>query len=242
MHAVDDLDFEKVVARAERTALVVTAGDRAIADSPRVSAFQAAACLGDEQVVVGTVAQVDDVRRPFRHEPRQLALVELVLPALADAGGNVAKELLDQRPDPILDVAPFEVGAQQAHAAVDVISDAARRNDAPFLGVGRSHAADAEAVPPVNVGHGQAGLLDAGQGRHVDHLFGPLVVLDLLDQLVVGEDDAVDPHVSAVALGNPPLTRAGRLERPAISFRLAHCVLRENPTSDRQAMSCPLES
>ena len=48
-HAVDDLDFEEVVARAERAALVVTAGDRAIADAAGIGAFQAAARLGDQQ-------------------------------------------------------------------------------------------------------------------------------------------------------------------------------------------------
>ena len=147
-----------------------------------------------------------------------LAFVELIAPALADAGGDIAEELIDERPDPILDVAPLEVGAQEPHAAIDVVADAARGDHAPFLGVGRGHAADAKAIAPVNVGHGQAGLLDAGQGRHVDDLLGPLVLLDLLDQLVVGEDDAVDPHVGAIALGNPPLAGAGRLERTLVSF------------------------
>ena len=48
------------------------------------------------------------------------------------------------------------------------------------------------------------------------------------------------PHVRAVTLGNPPLTRAGRLERSAISFRLAHCVLREHPDSIRDDKSVTL--
>ena len=114
-HAVDDLDFEEVVARAERAALVEAASDCPIADAARVSAIQAAAGLGDEQVMVGTKSQVDDVRRPFGHETGELGLVELILPALTDAGGNVTKELLDQRPDPILDVAQLEVrGAADA--------------------------------------------------------------------------------------------------------------------------------
>ena len=133
------------------------------------------------------------------------------MPALADAGGNITEELIDQRPDPILDVAPFEAGAQEPHAAVDVIADAAGRDDAAFLGVGGSHSADAKAVAPVDVGHGQAGLLNAGQGRHVGDLLGTLIVLDLLDQLVVGEDDAVDAHVGAVAF------RIRHWHRPASS-------------------------
>ena len=114
---------------------------------------------------------------------------------------------------------------KQTHAAVDVISDTAGRDDAAFLGVSGSHAANTEAVTPVDIGHGQAGLLDAGQGRHIDNLLRPLVVLDLLDQPVIGEDDAVNAHVGAVTLGNSPLTHAGPLKRPTVSLRLTHCVL-----------------
>ena len=132
-------------------------------------------------------------------------LSNLITPALADAGGDIAEELVDQRPDPILDVGPLKARAQESNAAIDVISDAARGDHAPFFRVGGGHAADAEAVAPVDVGHGQAGLLDSRQGCHVDDLLGPLVVLDLLDQLVVGEDDAVDAHIGAIALGNSPL-------------------------------------
>ena len=105
-HAVDDLDFEKMIAGAERAALVVTASDRPIADAARVRTVQAAAGFGDEQVSLGTISQVDDVLRPFRHQPGQLGLVELVLAALTDAGGNVPEKLFDERPDPVLDVAP----------------------------------------------------------------------------------------------------------------------------------------
>ena len=54
---------------------------------------------------------------------------------------------------------------------------------------------------------------------------GPWSFLICSIKRVVGEDDAVDPHVGAVALGDPPLARAGRLERSAISSCLAHRML-----------------
>src|SRR6185312_5897350 len=73
-----------------------------------------------------------------------------------------------------------------------------------------------------DVRHGEAGHLDARQRGHVRHLLGTLVLLDLLDQGVVGEDDAVDFHVRPVALGNAPLTRADRLQRPGVSALLGH--------------------
>ena len=51
---------------------------------------------------------------------------------------------------------------------------------------------------------------------------GAWSLLDLLDQLLVGEDEAVDAHVRPVALGDSPLKRPGRLEGPAISTGIAH--------------------
>ena len=111
-HAVDNLNFKKVIAGSERPALVGAACDRAIADPAGIGAFETATCLGDEQVVVRPIAQIDDVRSPFRHQRGQLALVELIAPALADACGNIPEKLLDQRLDPILDVAPLEARAQ----------------------------------------------------------------------------------------------------------------------------------
>ncbi len=222
VHAVDDLDFEKVIARAERAALVVTAGERPVAHAARVGTLEAAAGLGDEQVAVGTISQVDDVRGPFGHQLSELGLVERVTSALTDPRRNLSEELLDQRPDAVLHVAPFEVRAQQTDTAVDVIADTAGGDDAAFLRISRRHAADAEAVAPVDIGHGQAGLLNAGQGGHVGDLLGPLVALDLLDELIVGEDDSINAHVRPVALGNSPLKRPGRLEGPAISTGIAH--------------------
>ena len=78
----------------------------------------------------------------------------------ADARGHVAEQILDQRAQMRLDLAVEEVDAHQADAAVDVVADAAGRNDAAFVRIGGADAADAEAVAPVDVRHGQAG--DAG--------------------------------------------------------------------------------
>ena len=64
-HAVDNLDFEEVVAGAERAALVETARDRAIADPTGIGAVQAAAGLGDEQVMVRPIAQVRRRKTPL---------------------------------------------------------------------------------------------------------------------------------------------------------------------------------
>lgn len=58
------------------------------------------------------------------------------------------------------DVGFCEVGAQEAHAAVDVKPDAAGRDDGVGLGrVKGGHVADGEAVAGVQVGHGHGHLV-----------------------------------------------------------------------------------
>ena len=88
----------------------------------------------------------------------------------------------------------------------------------PFGRIGGRHAADAEAVAPVDVGHGQAGHLDARQKGDVGHLFRRLVVADLLDQPLVGEDSPFDPHPDLVALRNPPAALVDLFERSAVAL------------------------
>ena len=221
-HPIDHLDLEEMVPRAERPALVGPADDGAIAHAPRISARQPALGLGEGEVAIGPESLLDHVRHTLLHQLDQLGLVENEPPALAHAGGDIAEELVHQGPDLVLDVAPLEVGPEQSDAAVDVVADAPRRDHPALLRVRRGHAANAKAVAPVNIRHGQAGLLDSRQGRHVHDLLGPLVLLDLFDELIVGEDQAIDPHVLAVAHGDLPLARPHLLEGAGVSSALGH--------------------
>jgi hypothetical protein len=64
-----------------------------------------------------------------------------------------------------------QVGAQEAHAAVDVEADAARRHDGRRVPhVEGGHVADGEAVAAVHVGHGHGLFDNARQRRHVGDL------------------------------------------------------------------------
>ena len=127
-------------------------------------------------------------------------------------------EFLDAR----LDVGGRQVRPDEADAAVDVVADAAGRDDAALRRVGGRHAADRKPVAPVDVGHGQAGPLDAGERGHVGHLLGGVVVADLLDQRGVGVDDAVDPHAGLVGAGNPISIAADIFERPVKGLADGH--------------------
>src|SRR5262249_33805313 len=104
----------------------------------------------------------------------------------------------------------------QAHAAVDVVADTAGRNDTSLVRVSGADSADREPVAPVNVGHRQAGNLDAGEEGNVGDLVGGLVTLYLLDHLVAGIDEPVDAHPGLIRLRNAPAALADALERTAV--------------------------
>ena len=53
-----------------------------------------------------------------------------------------------------------------------------------------------------------------GQERDVGDLLGRLIAADLIDHLLVGVDQSVDPHARLVALGNPPGRCVDLFQRP----------------------------
>ena len=128
---------------------------------------------------------------------------------------------------------------QQAHAAVDVVADPARRDDA-VGGLGRRKPADREAVALVDVRHRHRRLDDAGQRGDVLELLQRAVVADRVEDLAIGEHARAGTRMSA-ALG------AGISHRVSSSCRAPSSPLRRgNQTSSttvarqtRRAPSCP---
>jgi hypothetical protein len=82
---------------------------------------------------------------------------------------------------------------QQAHAAVDVVPNAAGRDHPVGLGSG-GHATDREAVALVDVGHGQRCVDDPGQRGHVGQLLQRAIAADRRQQLLIGEHARRHPH------------------------------------------------
>jgi hypothetical protein len=156
--------------------------------------------------------------RTFAQKARHLLALERIASRSANAGRHVAKELIDKLLEMPFDFAIVEVGTHEANAAVDVVADAPRRDDASFIGIGGADAADAEAVAPVDIGHGEAGVLDAGQKRDVGNLLGGLIELELFKQPLVGEDEAVHAHAGLVALRNAVAARIDFFERTVECF------------------------
>src|SRR5262249_347485 len=115
--------------------------------------------------------------------------------------------------------------------AVDIVAHPPRRYYPSLVRVSRAHPADAEAVAPVDVGHGQAGVLDAGQERHLGHLLGRLGLLDLLQQALVREDQAVHAHALLVTFRDAPAALVHLLQRAVVGvFR--HGSLRLSDVHD----------
>ena len=115
-----------------------------------------------------------------------------------------------------LHILVIEIGAHEPNAAVDVVAYSARRDHSAFIGIGGTHAADAEAIAPVDVGHGQAGVLDAGQKGDVGDLLRRLVLFELGHQRFAGEDQPVHAHALLVALGDAPAGLVNPLERSPV--------------------------
>ena len=113
----------------------------------------------------------------------------------AHSGGNIPEELSQQVPDAVLDVLPPKAGAQESHTAVNVVSHSAG-GDNTVIGIHGGHTADGEAVPPVDIRHGQGILHDPRQMSHIPHLFYARVSLDGGDELSAGVDPPRHPHTA----------------------------------------------
>jgi len=89
-----------------------------------------------------------------------------------DALKNRVHQIFKFRADFLFD----KGGCCQAYAAVNIITDTTRRDDARFPVKG-GNAANGESVPPVHIRHGQRRLHNARKGRHIGHLLERFILL-----------------------------------------------------------------
>ncbi len=198
-HVRDDLDLEEVVARAEAADLRAPALEGPAAHRRRVRAGHHAALLGVREVVLRRVPAPDEERGSLLGEPLQLALLEMQSAVRPGALRHTPHQLVHERLEPRPDVLQAEARSHEAHAAVDVEADAARRDHAAGL-VHRGDAADGEAVAPVDVRHRDAGVDDAGQRGHVGDLLQRLLVAGLVEEARVRVHAPGHAHLSLGAI------------------------------------------
>ena len=150
------------------------------------------------------VGQVGGLAEAFFHRPAGPVLEHLlkcragelkILPPGTHPRGDVGEQGVHQGFHPGRHLLPAQSRAEQAHPAVDVVAHAAGGDDALFQVEGR-HAADGEAVAPVDVGHGQGGSHDPRQGGDVGHLLEALVFLEHREHLLGAKDQPPGAHLA----------------------------------------------
>ena len=238
---VHRLDLQEVVARAKRAELVGAAVAGPRRDGGRVGAGERAALLGPLEVFGPAVAAGHRPGGALAEDGVELGAGEPPARARPDPGWHRGEERVGQARQVRSDVGRLEVAAQETDAAVDVEADPAGA-DHPVVQARRRHAADGEAVAPVDVGHRQRRPHDPRQGRHVGDLGERRVVAERRHQALVGVDDPVDAHPGALVARDPPAVRVEPLERersPAADRggRVRTVPLRRRPP--RGAAPCP---
>src|SRR2546426_169561 len=119
------LDFQIVVARAERAELISAALERARAHPRDVGTGEAAALLRPVEVLLGREAAAAAPARALLEHIAELRLAELHEPLGPDAGRHAREQRVDELADARADLFLGEVGEREAPPAVDVEADAA---------------------------------------------------------------------------------------------------------------------
>jgi len=172
---LDGLDFDEVISRSERSALIAPAavGDRR--DGVRVRPRQCPAGFSGGKVVLVGKINLSQVFRPAQTYFPQFLIGEFEFPTDADAARDVAEQLIDKFLYLWLGLFDVQIASQQPDAAVYVVSHAAGRDDPSGFDVHCRDAADAESVSPVYVRHRQRGSDDSRKRSDVGDLIGCLL-------------------------------------------------------------------
>jgi hypothetical protein len=173
---VHRLHLQEVVPGTQGAQLGAAPGLGALTHGFRVGAGDAAALFGNFQVVGVAQAVTNSPPRALKQHLIDVFGGESQPASSAQSSMYVLEQRGHQVPQMRADLRLGEVGAQQAHAAVDVEAHASRRDYSLAVHQRGGHPADGEPVPPVNVGHGQGVTHDAGQEGHVGHLLQALFV------------------------------------------------------------------
>ena len=167
---LDNLQFQKVVAAAERPYLLAAAFACEVGYLLRLSYVKRPPFLEHLDVALPEIALLGGPLRATLEDGVQFAVRERQGAFRAQTGRNALEKFVNQLLLPRLDVTYLKIGAQQPHTAVDVEADPAWRNYAALVGVEGGDAPDGEAVAPVDVRHRQARVNDSRQRRDIGDL------------------------------------------------------------------------
>jgi hypothetical protein len=194
---LDRLHLQEMVARSEAAELPAPPLAGPVPDRPRIGVGDCAPVLAERQIVRLAEAMRDGVRRALTQNAVEFGRAGRRQHAAAphparDGLVEAGHEAVHARRG----LGPGDGRGEQPHAARDVEADPAGRDHAALGRVRGGHAADREAVTPVQVRHRVGRLDDAGQGGDVGHLLQRLVRGPLGQQGVGGEDNAGHAHLA----------------------------------------------
>ncbi|MCU0277082.1 MAG: hypothetical protein MUF02_09600 [Acidobacteria bacterium] len=205
------LRLDEVVARTQRAQLGRAALAGTGAEGAGCIERQAAARLDELHVGRLAAETAHDLAHAAGDEALKLLLVQRPQPVRCQAGGNACQDGVADFVGDCGELAGGYGTGQQAHAAIDVVAHSARQDDAAGGGKGR-HAADAEAIAVMDVGHGQRTSDEAGQAGHVDHLLDRGIIQRVLQDLACGEDLGIGGHGPVGRPAQAPATGGDLLE------------------------------
>src|SRR5207253_2920051 len=193
----------EMISRSDRAELISAAAAGVIGYELRVGAVDRAARLDAIEILVGPKADFDRALRAVAKNLVEIVLLEAQRSASTHAGRNLARDRVHELREALAKDRRRLRRAKQPHAAVDVVSDSARRDHA-IVGINGGDSADREAVAFVHVRHRDGPAADAGEGGDVDELVERTVAEDGVEHCLVGVDAGRDAHVASIALGNLP--------------------------------------
>ncbi len=204
------LDFQVVVSGTEGPDLLESTLDGLLADLGSVGSPDASSLFRAIQVLLPSVAIFDTPVRSLFDDATKFILRDIDEAAASHSRGNAGKKPVHQLPQLRFDFLVSEVRKDEAHAAVDVKTDAARGDD-PCFEIHGGHAANGESIAPMTVGH-TIGIADnTGQGRHVGHLVDDAFI-HVLHELLRGVDPSGNPHSFLIGRGDFPNRFGNSLE------------------------------
>src|SRR5690606_13974911 len=172
----DFLHFKIVVAAAKRAHLVALALLRLLRHVFWLCAEHLTVLFNPLQVLLYAPARAHRPPRAAHEHGVHLLGVETDQSGAADAGWNPVREHVRQLPLHAENIGAYKTSVQTAHAARNVKTHAACRNDAAFFGIERGDAANGKPITPASIRHGVRCFHDAPKRGYVDSLFVHLLI------------------------------------------------------------------
>ena len=191
----DVLDFQVMVAGAQRAHLIVLALFGVVGDGFGAGAAHATALFRVAQVLGPSITPFHRPASAAAQHGVHLLVLEPQAAGTADPGGDGGEQGLRQAVLYRQDTVAFEAGMQGAYAAGNIKPHATGRDDTALIRIEGGHAADGKPVAPMGIGHGIGGLDDPGKGSHVGELFEDLVI-HLFDERRAGVENRRNAHLT----------------------------------------------